>query len=67
MENRKRGGVTNSRPNRPESGGVKYRYIKKSTSQIDKESMVFGVQSVLETLRSEKEIDKIDMTNFIFP
>lgn len=59
MENRKRGGVNNSRPNRPESGGVKYRYIKKSTSQIDKESLVFGVQSVLETLRSEKEIDKI--------
>lgn len=34
-------------------------YPPKKEHSIDKSSFVFGVQSVLETLRSEKEIDKI--------
>ena len=38
---------------------MKYRYIKSAPRTQDKEALVFGVQSVLETLRSEKDIDKV--------
>lgn len=38
---------------------MKYRYIKSAPRTQDKEALVFGVQSVLETLRSDKDIDKV--------
>lgn len=50
MEKRKNNRVDNNRPK-------KGFYPPRKT--YDKNSLVFGVQSVLETLRSDKEIDKI--------
>lgn len=58
MENRKRGGI-GARPQSSAGGPVKYRYIKSAPRTQDKEALVFGVQSVLETLRSDKDIDKV--------
>lgn len=52
----------NNRVNSPRGGFNKPKrnfYPPKREHAIDKSSFVFGVQSVLETLRSEKEIDKI--------
>jgi len=51
MENRKRSGINR--------GGDSNKKFYKPVNRPNKEDFVFGIQSVLETLRSGKEIDKI--------
>jgi 23S rRNA (guanosine2251-2'-O)-methyltransferase len=52
MENRKRGGVMRD-------GDESAKKFYKPINRPNKEDFVFGIQSVLETLKSDKEIDKI--------
>lgn len=52
MENRKRSGVV-------DRGGESPRKFYKPVNRPNKEDFVFGIQSVLETLKSDKEIDKL--------
>ncbi len=56
MENRKRSGVGGFR--KPHQGEQSRKFYK-PVARPHKEDFVFGVQSVTETLRSEKEIDKV--------
>jgi 23S rRNA (guanosine2251-2'-O)-methyltransferase len=51
MENRKRGGVSR--------GGDAPKKFFKPVNRPNKEDFVFGMQSVIETLKSDKEIDKL--------
>ncbi|MBK9510637.1 MAG: 23S rRNA (guanosine(2251)-2'-O)-methyltransferase RlmB [Cytophagaceae bacterium] len=51
MENRKRSGMNR--------GGDSTKKFYKPVNRPNKEDFVFGIQSVLETLRSGKEIDKV--------
>ena len=51
MENRKRSGVSRD--------GDAPRKFFKPVNRPNKEDFVFGMQSVLETLKSDKEIDKL--------
>ena len=51
MENRKRGGVNR--------GGDAPKKFFKPVNRPNKEDFVFGMQSVIETLKSDKEIDKL--------
>ena len=67
MENRKRYGVNNRSSEggykKPEGSDAKKRYFAKPTppgfEKPSKPDIVFGVQSVLETLKGTKEIEKI--------
>lgn len=56
MENRKRSGVGGFK--RPQNGDQPKKFYK-PVVRPNKEDFVFGIQSVTETLRSEKEIDKL--------
>lgn len=60
MENRKRSGVVRD----GEEPGKKFY---KPVNRPSKEDFVFGIQSVLETLRGEKEIDKIVLQKELKP
>jgi 23S rRNA (guanosine2251-2'-O)-methyltransferase len=51
MENRKRSGVNH--------GGDNPKKFYKAVVRPNKEDYVFGIQSVIETIKSDKEIDKI--------
>jgi len=69
MENRKRSGLGRSseggfrKPEGGSQGGAKKRYFDKPTppgfEKASKPDIVFGVKSVLETLKGTKEIEKI--------
>ncbi len=59
MENRKRSGVRSESGGRPEYNKKPKFFARPNFEKPSKPDIVFGVQSVLETLRGTKEIEKI--------